>query len=323
MNTKIGGSELILEAVDLIKDDEIVAFPTETVYGLGANAFSEVAVKKIFVAKGRPQDNPLIIHVDSIEMLAKVAENVSDQVIKLFEMFSPGPLTVIVNKNNQLAPSISQLSTVGVRIPNHPLALELIKRSGVPLAAPSANISTRVSATTAEFVYDDLAGKIPLVLDGGQSEVGLESTIIDMTKEVPIILRPGTIDQNRLLEVLKTVEFKKDQVIIAEAPGMKYKHYSPKVETVMAETIETAVKCYQKNLGLNPVIIGTDQYLSDFPNLNQIALGSTMKSIEKNYFKALRDAEKKYQYIIIQEFDKNYDLAIMNRVLKSTGGKIV
>ncbi|MCL2522300.1 MAG: L-threonylcarbamoyladenylate synthase [Erysipelotrichales bacterium] len=322
MKTKIGGKELIDKAAKLLKNDEIVAFPTETVYGLGANAFSDIAVSKIFKAKGRPQDNPLIIHIAGLKMLESVAE-ATPEAVQLFKLFAPGPLTLILKKSERVAKSVSPLlDTVGIRIPNHKLALELIEKSGLPLAAPSANLSSRVSATSAKHVLADFDSLIPLIIDGGECEVGIESTIIDLTKDIPVLLRPGRIKPSDLLEVLPKLRIKDtDQVLIAEAPGMKYKHYAPLVECVMAQDIKSALKAYDK--ALNPVIIGRKNYVNQFDGKAVISLGQSLDEAEKKYFSTLREAETKYSYIILENFEGEETLAIMNRIKKSTGGKIV
>jgi len=325
IKTKIGGKELICEAAKLLNSDEVVAFPTETVYGLGANAFSDIAVSKIFKAKRRPQDNPLIVHIAGIEMLDLVAENVTSEAIKLFKEFSPGPLTLILKKNKKLANSVSPyLDTVGVRIPSHELALKLIIKTGKPLAAPSANLSSRVSSTSAKHVLADFDGVIPLIIDGGECAVGIESTIVDMTKEIPVILRPGRIKPYDLLKILPKVKIKdSNEILIAEAPGMKYKHYAPLVKCVMAKDIESAIKAYDLALNENPVIVGRKKYIEQCGTENVISLGTSLDDAEKYYFLALREAEQRYSYIIIERFEEEESLAIMNRIHKSTGGKIV
>ncbi|MDE6189168.1 MAG: threonylcarbamoyl-AMP synthase, partial [Clostridia bacterium] len=213
-------NEGLEEAVELIKDGEVVAFPTETVYGLGANALDGSAVKKIFAAKGRPMDNPLIVHVAAKADIDKLAANVSAQARSVIDAFMPGPITVILNKSDIVPDEVSAgLSTVGIRFPAHEVAQEFIRACGVPIAAPSANTSTKISPTTAKHVYDDLQGRIPLILEGGNSEVGIESTIIDMSGDTPTILRPGAITADMLAEVLGEVKTFSGKIIVAKAPG--------------------------------------------------------------------------------------------------------
>ena len=219
--TKVGGSELIDEGAKILREGGLVAFPTETVYGLGADAFNAEAVKDIFIAKGRPQDNPLIVHFACVEDVKRAVKEIPEVAYKLWERFSPGPLTLVLPKSDELPlVTTAGIQTVGIRIPNHPIALELIKKSGTGIAAPSANTSGRVSPTLAEHVYEDMVGKIPLILDGGQTDVGIESTVLGLTKDVPIVLRPGAVTVEMLIEVLGKVINHKGEVIIAESPGM-------------------------------------------------------------------------------------------------------
>lgn len=325
MKTQVGKAEWIKEAAKLIQSGELVAFPTETVYGLGANALSESAVQKIFLAKGRPQDNPLIVHIADIHMLHSVAQDIPMEAMELFRIFSPGPLTLILKKSPDLAKSVSPLlDTVGVRIPKHELAIELIQRAGVPIAAPSANISSRVSATSASHVWEDFDGKIPLILDGGDCEVGIESTIVDMTKDIPVILRPGRIKACDLLTVLPKVQMKSGEIKLAEAPGMKYSHYAPLVRCVMAKSLESALAEYDRiSAQEKPVIVGNNQFTAQCKNRQILSLGSSLDEAEKNYFQTLRKAEKSYSTIILQRFEGEESAAIMNRITKSCGGKTV
>ncbi len=221
-------------AAELIRSGQLVAFPTETVYGLGANAMDEKAVEKIFVAKGRPGDNPLIVHIAEINDIKPLVTSIDEKAYSLINKFWPGPLTIIFNKSSKVSDKVTAgLSTVAIRMPSHPVALELIKKSGVPIAAPSANRSGKPSPTTAKHVYEDMDGRIPMILDGGSADVGVESTVLDMTGKVPVILRPGGVTYEMLSEVLGHVEIDsgvlapidKDQQV--KSPGMKYKHYAP------------------------------------------------------------------------------------------------
>ena len=263
-DTKIKGEEALDEAAEIIRGGGLVAFPTETVYGLGADAFNEDAVESIFLAKGRPQDNPLIVHIPSKEWLPRVAKNVPEEAYLLFEKFSPGPLTIVLPKIDQL-PLITTagLQTVGIRIPNHPIARELIRAAGCPVAAPSANVSGRISPTEARHVLEDMDGKIPLILDGGCSDIGIESTVLDLSKEVPVVLRPGAITAEMLSVYLgKVVDFK-GKVLIAEAPGMKYRHYAPTCACQAARSPEVAAGEARRRMaeGERVVIIGSTPFI--------------------------------------------------------------
>ncbi len=236
----------IKKAAALLKAGEVVAVPTETVYGLAANAYDETAVRKIFTAKGRPQDNPLIVHIASVSELQNLVKEVPEAAKKLANAFWPGPLTVILPKSDKIPDAVSAgLPTVAVRCPAHPVARAVIEAAGVPLAAPSANRSGSPSPTNAKTVFDDMDGRIPLILDGGSSEVGVESTVITLAASVPRVLRPGGVTVEQLREVLGEV-LVDDAVLhqlkdgeIASSPGMKYKHYAPRAEiTIVRGTLE-------------------------------------------------------------------------------------
>lgn len=325
METKILGEDGIAQAAEIIKSGGIVAFPTETVYGLGGDATNADAIKSIFEAKGRPQDNPLIVHISDSSGAEQVAY-VTEQALRLFDAFSPGPLTIVLKKKAEIPDTVTAgLPTVGVRIPKHEFARRLIALAGVPVAAPSANISSRISPTTAAHVYEDMNGRIPLIIDGGQCDVGIESTVLDMSGDIPTILRPGAVTQEMLLEVLPLVMNHKGEVKIAAAPGMKYKHYAPSVECALAASAESALYAYKKRKeqGGNPVIIGRKGYISD-SSAAFISAGETAQDIARNIYRLLRDAEKKYDYIIIERFsDRDLEYSIMNRLQKSTQGVVI
>lgn len=323
METKIAGAEYIKEAARMIREGELVAFPTETVYGLGASAYDEKAVAKIFAAKGRPQDNPLIVHIADTDMLSEAAAEVPPEALKLFETFSPGPLTVILKKSPKIPFSVTaNLETVGIRIPSHPMARALIREAGVGIAAPSANTSKRISPTTAAHVYEDMNGKIPLILDGGACSVGIESTIVDMTKEVPTVLRPGAITVEMLAEVLGEVRTFSGIVKVAEAPGMKYTHYAPTVPCYLAATPEAADRFIEEHE--NSVILARDGFLASVKGEVKISLGSDAESMERNVYSAMRKAEKEFAAIAVElPSDNGLDASIKNRLMKSSGGKIL
>ena len=227
--------EVILKAADILRNGGLVAFPTETVYGLGGNALDAKASEKIYAAKGRPSDNLLIVHISRVEDLYELSPDVSPSALKLAKAFWPGPLTMILPKLPCVPDSITGgLPSVAIRMPSHPIALELIRESGIYVAAPSANLSGRPSPTTAEHVANDLAGRIDMIIDGGPANVGLESTIVDLTEDTPTILRPGFITLEDIKKVLGSAEMDKalmsgiKENAVPKAPGMKYRHYAPK-----------------------------------------------------------------------------------------------
>ena len=297
MVTKIGKEEIIKECAELIKKGEIVAFPTETVYGLGANALDENAVKKIFVAKNRPSDNPFIVHVNSISDAEKVAF-VTEDAKKIFEKFSPGPITVVLKKKPIVPDCVTAgLDTVGIRMPSHKLAQEFLRECGVPIAAPSANVSKKVSPTEAQFVYDDLNGKIPAIIDGGRCDVGIESTVISLAGDRPVILRPGAITKEMLEEHITGVSNFSGKVDVAPAPGMKYVHYSPIVPCVLYSTTNGAMAEYdlRQAEGKNPIILAESADCEVFKSkdYNCIDLGKDSNQFMHEIFAKLRICEKK------------------------------
>ncbi len=314
------------EGARLVKSGELVVFPTETVYGLGANAFDEKAVAKIFAAKGRPQDNPLIVHISSLEQVRDIAEFVPDVFYELANRFMPGPITLILKKSDKIPYIVTAGGeTVGIRMPKNVWARELISKS-FPLAAPSANRSKHISPTTAKHVYDDLQGEVALILDDGACEVGIESTVLDLTTDVPTILRPGAITAEMLADILGEVSENGKVIKIAKAPGMKYTHYAPKVKTVCAVSIDHAVEEYdrEKAEGMRPVIVARDIYRDKVEERDQISLGVTVEDYCRNIYSALHTAEESFDVIIVEELEqKGLGASIMNRVEKAAGGKRV
>ncbi|MEG2274570.1 MAG: L-threonylcarbamoyladenylate synthase, partial [Clostridia bacterium] len=307
----------IERGAELIKQGELVVFPTETVYGLGANAFDSEAVAKIFKAKGRPQDNPLIVHISSIYQVEDIAVDIPAEFYILAQNFMPGPLTIVLRKSDKIPSIVTAFGdTVAVRMPNNIYARDLISKS-FPLAAPSANKSKHISPTCAQHVYDDLQGEVALILDGGSCSVGIESTVLDLTTDTPTILRPGAITAEMLLKYVGAVSENGKVIKIAKAPGMKYTHYAPKVETVVATTIQNAVTHYDdvKSDGKNPVLVERDIYRDVVLERNQISLGVTAEDYMRNIYGALRDAEKKFDYIIVEELTGcGIEASVMNRV---------
>lgn len=325
MNTKIGGYELIGEAAELIRKGEIVAFPTETVYGLGGNALDKNAIEKIYIAKNRPKDNPFIVHVTDVEQADKVAV-VTDDAVKLFDKFAPGPITVVLRKRDCIPyEATAGLDTVGVRMPSHPMCREFLRACRLPVAAPSANVSKRVSPTRAEYVYEDMNGRIPLILDGGECQVGIESTVISLCADVPTILRPGIITAEKLIEFLPAVKTHTGEVKTASAPGMKYKHYAPTVPCYMFDGTAAANKYYDIELadGKAPVILAKGD-ISRFGGRKAISMGRDGAEIAHSVFALLRECEKKYGFILIEKLsDTGEEGSVMNRIIKSCEGKIL
>lgn len=333
-------SDNIKEAAEIIIKGGVVAFPTETVYGLGANALDEKAIEKIFTAKGRPQDNPLIVHIGSISQLKELVKSVPEQAHLLMEKFWPGPLTLIFNRTDIIPDRITGgLSTVAIRMPNHNIALELIKQSGLPIAAPSANTSGKPSPTNALHVIHDLSGKIDMIIDGGSTGVGLESTVLDISGDVPTILRPGGITIEDLLTVLPRVEYDKaieveNSNIIPKSPGQKYKHYSPdakmiivqgSVDEIIRKTLEL-LREYESQ-GLKVGIMATKQTHNAYKNGSILIVGDRNypETVAANLFYTLRKFDEMKVDIIIAEAveEKGIGKAIMNRMRKAAGGKIV
>lgn len=321
------GEQALEKGAALIASGEVVAFPTETVYGLGADAFNENAVKKIFEAKGRPSDNPLIVHIADKSGLAGLVEDVSDGAKAVMDKFMPGPITVIMKKSGKVPLSVTAgLDTVGIRMPSHEVARAFIKRCGTPIAAPSANRSTHISPTSAEHVFEDMDGRIPLIIDGGECEVGIESTILDMSTDVPTILRPGAITAEMLAKVLGAVKTFTGKVVVAKAPGMKYKHYAPSCETVVATTVKGATEAYDEaeKKGLKPVIIAKSSTCAMLGGRTHIDVGATDKDICRNIYAALHRGEKIAGFIVCEHFgNEGVCGSVMNRVMKSAGGKTV
>lgn len=227
-------------AAQLIRESQLVAFPTETVYGLGASAFDERAILEVFQVKGRPSDNPLIVHVHALEQVNQVAVGMSSAFYVLAEAFWPGPLTLVVEKRATLpGMGSAHLHSIAVRMPAHPVALELIRQAGVPLVAPSANLSGKPSPTEVAHVLEDLDGRIAAVIDGGRSELGIESTVIDVRGPVPCVLRPGCISLAMIEEVLHTRIEGSSSATVPAAPGMKYRHYSPQCPVFLFKDLAT------------------------------------------------------------------------------------
>ena len=332
--------EGIYKAAEIIKTGGLVAFPTETVYGLGANGLDENAVPKIYEAKGRPSDNPLILHISEFDEIENIVKEIPDVAFVLADEFWPGPLTMVFKKSD-IVPyrTTGGLESVAVRMPSNKIARELIKTAGVPVAAPSANSSGRPSPTKADHVLRDLDGKIDMVIDGGTVDIGLESTIVDVTGEVPVILRPGFITEEMLSEAIGRVKtddavknLSPDKDLKPKAPGMKYRHYAPQGKmTIYKGKPEKVVKIINeetaKSEGKKTAVLATDETKRYYKADIVISLGNRedCESIAHNLFDALRSFDDMGAEIIFSEgFDESrLGFAIMNRLHKSAGYNIV
>lgn len=330
--------DIIREMAEKIRNGETVIFPTETVYGLGANAMDEDAAKKIYLAKGRPSDNPLIVHISDIEEVDKIALEVGEKAKKAMENFWPGPLTIILKKK-EIVPNVTSggLSTVAIRMPSNKIANALIRESKTQIAAPSANISGRPSPTKAEHVVKEMSGRVSGIIMGGDCDFGLESTVVDFSDDKPMILRPGSITKEMLEEVLGEVSIdpslsKKEDNIKAKAPGMKYKHYSPNAQVYIvkggennvitkmnelsrknhAENRKTGIMCMSKDV---------DKFECDYV----VDLGKDYNEVAANLFDALikmDEAKMDIVYSVCFE-SRGVGQAIMNRLLKSAAYRII
>ena len=319
--------ENIKRAGKLIRAGELVAFPTETVYGLGADGLDSTACRKIFTAKGRPSDNPLILHFANLSKV-ETAAKILPAAEKLFAAFCPGPLTIILPKTKFVPDDVTGgLSTVGVRFPDNDIARALIKAADCPIAAPSANLSGRPSPTTPQAVFNDLRGKIEIILDGGACQFGVESTIIDVTSDIPEILRPGAITKEMLEEILGEVKVAKNSTDKPRAPGMKYTHYAPKVPLTLIESSDEKIFRREiKNLRAENKIVGimaSHDLITklDAEKIIPVIYGSRedLKSIAANLYESLRSFDNLPAQIILAEGVEDFGLgvAIMNRLRKA------
>lgn len=333
-------------AAQVLRDGGLVAFPTETVYGLGANALNQTAVEGIYKAKGRPSDNPLIVHIAETNALKELTSDIPGKAPRLMEMCWPGPLTLLMPKSDRIPAIVTAgLDTVGIRMPANPIALELIRKSGVPVAAPSANSSGRPSPTLAKHVIEDLSGKVDVIIDGGNTKVGIESTVLDITVDPPMILRPGGITYEKLTQILGQVQL--DPAISSvnktsappRAPGMKYRHYAPKASLLLmqgqperiAAEIGKRAEVYNHE-GTLVGVLTTDETASLYdPSLYTyckiISLGSRLnpESLAANLFKCLREFDENKVGLIMAEAPETSGIgqAVMNRMLKAAGGNII
>ena len=334
--------EKLEQAGKIIREGGLVLFPTETVYGLGANGLDSEAVKKIYKAKGRSSDNPLILHISDIEMLGKIAKDISDIEFKLMNAFWPGPFTIILNKTDLVPSSVSGgLDTVGVRMPDNDIAQNLIKYADVPIAAPSANISGRPSGTSVEDIYQELSDKVDCIVDGGKTNIGVESTVVRVINGVVHILRPGKITVEEITKVAGTPVVDKHVLGKLEdgakvmSPGMKYKHYAPLTNCVLVynndnnvlrtkinETIDEFLKNNKKIILM--CLSDNAAYFKN-KNITIIDMGNSLDEVSKNIFTDLRKADTyNGDLIIIQGVTtKGLGLAIMNRLLRACNFNII
>lgn len=329
---KVGNKkEFYSQVVDILNKGEVVAIPTETVYGLAAVATNEEAVKKIYEAKGRPSDNPLIVHIGTKEELEQYVESIPKVAKVLMDAFWPGPLTIILHsKPNYFAKSVTKLPTVAFRMPNHPVALELLQQLGKPLAAPSANISGKPSPTKASHVMEDLKGRIAAVVDGGETGVGLESTVLDVTAPVPVILRPGGITKEMLERVIGQVTMPnlKDQEEgqAPKAPGMKYTHYAPKAPVYLVPPDQNKIQQAIEELAQKEekvALISPNELMNTSAYVNfSVGHLQNLHEYSAQLYDALRGCDKTDATVILAVTcdTKGVGAAIMNRLEKAATG---
>ena len=332
--------EAIRKAGRILKEGGLVAFPTETVYGLGGNALDPRASMKIYAAKGRPSDNPLIVHIADLSRLSEIAAEIPEKAMILAKNYWPGPLTMIFPKSDAVPlETTGGLDSVAVRFPSDRIAQELIKAAGGFVAAPSANTSGRPSPTMASHVEEDLGDAIEMIIDGGQVQIGLESTIVDFTGDVPVVLRPGYISLEMLQEVLGDVRMDKgllitDSSVRPKAPGMKYRHYAPKAELAVVEGEENevvdAINGYAaraKAEGKQVGIIAADETAGRYPDgiVKRIGSREDEDSIGQHLFEVLREFDSCQVSAIYSEafYTPRIGQAIMNRLLKAAGHKVI
>ena len=333
VNARKPSYAIIRKAANLIRKGEVIAFPTETVYGLGANALDPSSISKIYKIKGRPSDNPLIVHIADMKTFSTLVGDIPPKASRIISRFWPGPITLVLKKS-KILPEITTggLNTVAVRMPKNNVALEIIKVSRFPIAAPSANISGKPSPTNASHVKDDLNGKIKLILDGGSTEIGIESTVIDMTQRTPVILRPGGISKESIEKEIGKVHSHKsllglhrNTTNINKSPGMKYRHYSPNAQVILVEGTELNAKNKiieltqkLKSQGKKVCIMTTSKSLK--VNADKVQyMGKTLEAIARNLFANLREADKNnIDFVLVQGIQYNKAaFAIMNRLKKA------
>ncbi|WP_400244038.1 L-threonylcarbamoyladenylate synthase [Niallia sp. JL1B1071] len=325
----------IQQAADLLKKNEVVAFPTETVYGLGGNAKEDSAIAKIFAAKGRPSDNPLIIHIAKRAQLDELVEKVPATAEKLMDAFWPGPLTIIFEKKQGMLSEVATagLSTVGIRMPDHPVALRIIEESGLPIAAPSANRSGKPSPTKASHVKEDLDSFIAGIVDGGPTGVGVESTVVDCTEETVVILRPGGITKEQLESVVGEVRMDQaltNKEIKPKSPGMKYTHYAPNAPLFLVDGSKEKIQLLveeEKQKGHKVGVLTTAEnkgyYHADF--IYACGKRADLSTVATELYDGLRSFDHKQVDIIFGEMfpAEGVGQAIMNRLMKAASHQVI
>jgi L-threonylcarbamoyladenylate synthase len=326
-------AEALQEAAAILREGGTVAFPTETVYGLGADAGNPEALQKVFEAKGRPPDNPLIVHVAALQDVRRIVAEFPDKAKRLAERFWPGPLTLVLPKTPAVAQEATcNLPTVGVRIPQHPVALALLKAADIPVAAPSANLSGKPSPTTAEAVREDLAGRIDLLVDGGPAMIGLESTVLDMTSEPPTLLRPGGVTREAIEQTIGPIAVAGETAEKPASPGMKYTHYAPRATVTVvsgaAETVHKVMLQRVQELRAQKRSVGvlcSEESRHLFPGRETVSFGtrSDLNAVARGLFSALRYFDQLPVEIILAEGvpETGVGHAIMNRLRKAAGGR--
>lgn len=326
--------DIYRDAACLLRDGQVVGMPTETVYGLAGNAYSDDAVKRIFEAKGRPQDNPLIVHISEFSEIYDLVSEVPEKAKILADAFWPGPLTIILPKSNKVPMSVTGgLDTVAVRCPSHPVANKLIKATGLPLAAPSANLSGKPSPTKAEHVYADLKGRIPMIIDGGECDEGVESTVITLATPVPRLLRPGNVTVSQLRSVIGEVQV--DDAVLnplksgerVSSPGMKYKHYSPTADiTLLRGKYESFCKYVNEFADSNTYAMVFDGE-GESLKVPFISYGAeNYRNLAHSLFDSLRELDERgaVRAFVRYPDDENEDnLAVLNRLLRAAGFKVI
>ncbi|WLD95483.1 L-threonylcarbamoyladenylate synthase [Alkalihalobacillus sp. AL-G] len=330
----LAGNQAIQEAAMWIREGEVIAFPTETVYGLGADACSNDAIEKIFSAKGRPSDNPLIVHISRLEQLKQAASTWERTAESLMNAFWPGPLTIVLPKSDAIAErTTARLATVGVRMPDHPIALALIDAAGFPLAAPSANRSGKPSPTRGEHVYRDLNGRIKGIIDGGKTGVGLESTVVEVIGETVTILRPGGITKAQLENVVDHVEWDRallEEKQVPKSPGMKYTHYAPDAPLYLVDGerdfFQGVINQHQsegKKVGILVSDELADQLTAD--EVRRVGSNQRIDWIAQQIYHQLRSFDDTTTEVILAEIypDEGIGEALMNRLLKAAGNKVL
>lgn len=323
-------NEALEEASELLKSGEVVGIPTETVYGLAANALDEEAVKKIYIAKGRPSDNPLIVHISDISELSPLVKEIPEKVKVMASAFWPGPLTMIMKKSDVI-PSVTSggLSTVAIRMPENEYARAIIKSAGVPLAAPSANLSGSPSPTNAKYVFDDMNGRIPLIIDGGASKIGVESTVITFATEIPTVLRPGGVTVEEIRETIGEIKVA-DAVLhdlkegeTAASPGMKYKHYAPKANIIILKgSLEKFIEYTSGKDFFALVFEGEEKFFK-----NAVTYGKANDGLSEagRLFDALRELDEMGAKTVFARCPEltGVGLAVYNRLIRSAGFNII